>query len=268
MKSSRFVSTGRPLATLRRAAFFPMLLSIYMCGRYTLTIDKSTIEKRFGAKFYIAKASYDYEATYNAAPSQMLPIIRTYHSDRIELATWGFWPENWKRSKKICPQINARLETADERPMFHDSFRGRHCLVLADGYYEWKTLPNGTKQPYRITLKTGEPFAMAGIYARQPTEYDTAEKNPVNFAILTTKGNDAVRHIHDRMPVILDPDSYDLWLDPGMQNVAATSELLKPYNTRLMRCYPVSNRVNHVANDDEACSAPVELAQIQDGLFS
>ena len=81
-----------------------------MCGRYTLTIDKSTIEKRFGGRFYIAQQ--EFEPTFNAAPSQMLPIIRTNASQRIELATWGFWPENWKRSKHIRPQINARLETA------------------------------------------------------------------------------------------------------------------------------------------------------------
>jgi putative SOS response-associated peptidase YedK len=77
-----------------------------MCGRYTLTMDKSTFEKRFGGRFYIAEASYDYEATYNAAPSQLLPIIRTYRPNTIELAKWGFWPEDWKRSKHMRPQIN------------------------------------------------------------------------------------------------------------------------------------------------------------------
>src|SRR5580700_5512213 len=120
-----------------------------MCGRYTFTIDKSTIEKHFGGRFYIAQAEH-YEPTYNAAPSQMMPIIRTYHEDRIELVRWGFWPEEWKRSTRVRPQINARLETAAQKPMFKSSFEARHCLVLADGYYEWKTLPNGTKQPYRI----------------------------------------------------------------------------------------------------------------------
>jgi putative SOS response-associated peptidase YedK len=87
-------------------------------------------------------------------------------------------------------------------------------------------------------------------------------------SILTTTPNAVTAAVHDRMPVILDPDSYDLWLDPGMQNVAAASELLKPYDARIMRCYPVSTRINSVANDDEACSAPVELEQIQNRLFS
>jgi putative SOS response-associated peptidase YedK len=86
-------------------------------------------------------------------------------------------------------------------------------------------------------------------------------------SILTTTPNAVTSAVHDRMPVILDPDAYDLWLDPGMQNVAAVSDLLKPHNARLMRCYPVSTRINHVANDDEACSAPVELGEIQNRLF-
>ena len=152
-----------------------MLHSTYMCGRYTLTIDKSTIEKRFGGRFYIAQQ--EFEPTYNAAPSQLLPIIRTHAPDRIELAKWGFVREDWKNSR-IRPQNNARLETADEKPMFRDSFRTRHCLVIADSFYEWKTLANGKKQPYRIMLKSGEPFAMAGIYARGRDHRSATPRTP------------------------------------------------------------------------------------------
>jgi len=100
-----------------------------------------------------------------------------------------------------------------------------------------------------------------GIAGRMPLAVEMC-------SILTTSPNAVTSPIHDRMPVILDPDSYDLWLDPGMQNVAAASELLTPYDARIMRCYPVSTRINSVANDDEECSAPVEVAQIQDRLFS
>jgi putative SOS response-associated peptidase YedK len=143
-----------------------------MCGRYTLTIDKTTIEKRFGAKFYIAQASYDWSPTFNAAPSQMLPIIRTHKPDTIELGKWGFVPEenDWRRWE-VTPQINARLETAAQKPMFSSSFGGRHCMVIADGYFEWHTV-GGRKQPYRIMLKSGEPFAMAGTlgaFHRRPS---------------------------------------------------------------------------------------------------
>jgi putative SOS response-associated peptidase YedK len=227
-----------------------------MCGRYTLTIDKSTIEKRFGGRFYIAQASYDWTPTYNAAPSQMLPIIRTYGPDRIELAKWGFWPEGWKQSKRVRPQINARLETAAEKPMFEASFHGRHCIVLADGYYEWRTMPDGRKQPYRITLKSGEPFAMAGIYARQPTGFETAEKNPVNFAILTTAANDAVSYIHDRMPVLLKPGAEKHWLEPDFRSPYFIAQL----PAEVLTSYPVTPKMNKASFNEPAAIAPLKSA--------
>ena len=108
-------------------------------------------------------------------------------------------------------------------------------------------------------------FAFAGIWDR----WRNPSGNTVETcSILTTTPNAVTSPVHDRMPVILDPDTYDLWLDPGMRDVGAASELLKPFDARLMRCYPVSTRINHVGNDDAECSAPVELAQIQSGLFS
>jgi putative SOS response-associated peptidase YedK len=226
-----------------------------MCGRYTLTIDKSTIEKRFGAKFYIAKPSFDWSPTFNAAPSQMLPIIRTYQPDTIQFAKWGFWSEEWNRSKRLHPMINARVETAAEKPMFSNSFQTRHCMVLADGYYEWKALPDGKKQPYRIALKTGEPFAMAGIYAREPTEFETAEENPVNFAILTTKANEAVAHIHDRMPVILPLRHEKTWLPPS-----PGAHIVPPFPADLLTSYPVTPKMNRASFNDPIAIAPLERA--------
>jgi putative SOS response-associated peptidase YedK len=133
--------------------------------------------------------------------------------------------------------INARLETAADKPMFSSSFSGRHCVVIADGYYEWREIA-GRKQPYRITLKTGEPFAMAGIYAREPTEFDTAEKNAVNFAILTTKANEAVAHIHDRMPVILPLGREKTWLPPNPTGMFIFPRI----PAELLMSYPVTPR--------------------------
>ena len=183
-----------------------------MCGRYSITVDQRTIEERFGAKFISGHFESRYEQKYNAAPSQLLPIIRTYRSHEIVLAKWGFRPEGWKytRTYDIKPQINARVETANVKPMFHDSFRTRHCMVLTDGFYEWKSIrtKNGIrKQPYRFVLRTGEPFAMAGIYARED-----GEDPLINFAILTTEANDAVRPIHNRMPPILPLGKEKNWL--------------------------------------------------------
>jgi len=226
-----------------------------MCGRYSLTIDKSTIEKSFGAKFYIAHPDVDWSPTYNAAPSQMLPIIRTHAPGRIELARWGFWPEEWKRSKQSRAMINARFETAAEKPMFSSSFHARHCMVLTNGYYERRTVGKH-KQPYRITLKTAAPFAMAGIYAREPTGFETAEKNPVNFAILTTKANDAVSYIHERMPVILPIGREKSWLDAHPRSPFFMPE----FPAELLTSYPVTPKMNRASFNEPTATAPLEAA--------
>ena len=120
------------------------------------------------------------------------------------------------------------------------------------------------KQPYCFEVNDRELFAFAGLWDRWK---DASGGWIKTCSILTTTPNAVTSAVHDRMPAILDPDTYDLWLDPGMNDVQAVSDLLKPYDARLMRCYPVSTRINHVANDDEACSAPVELAQTQARLF-
>jgi len=137
-------------------------------------------------------------------------------------------------------------------------------LIPADGFYEWMRTGKA-KQPYCFEVNDGELFAFAGLWDR----WKDPSGNWVNTcSILTTTPNAVTSTVHGRMPVILNPDTYDLWLDPGMRDVAAASELLRPYDARLMRCYPVSARVNRVANDDERCSAPVELSQIQNRLFA
>ena len=150
--------------------------------------------------------------------------------------------------------INARSETAATKPAFRDPLTNRRCLIPADGFYEWQRTGK-FKQPYCFEVNDGELFAFAGIWDRWK---DPSGNWVKTCSILTTTPNAVTSAVHDRMPVILDPDTYDLWLDPGMRDVSAASELLKPYDARLMRCYPISTRINHVANDDEECSAPVE----------
>jgi putative SOS response-associated peptidase YedK len=160
--------------------------------------------------------------------------------------------------------INARSETASVKPAFRDALKSRRCLIPADGFYEWKR-DGKTKQPFCFEVNEGELFAFAGIWDRWK---DPSGGWIKTCSILTTTANAVTSPVHDRTPVILDPDNYDLWLDPGMKNVGSASVLLKPYDARLMRCYPISTRINHVANDDEECSTPMELAQIQNRLFS
>jgi len=160
--------------------------------------------------------------------------------------------------------INARSETARTKPAFRDALKFRRCLIPADGFYEWARRGKG-KQPYCFEVNEGELFAFAGIWDRWK---DPNGKLVETCSILTTAPNAVTAAVHDRMPVILDPDGYELWLDPGMRDVSAASDLLKPYDARLMRCYPVSTRINNVANEDEECSRPVEFAQTQNQLFS
>jgi putative SOS response-associated peptidase YedK len=233
-----------------------------MCGRYRLTRRKQIIEEYFGS----APWDDDWNPRFNIAPTQPVPVIRQHPKEpvrQISLMKWGLIPHWAKDTSGAASTINARSETAATKPAFRDPLKFRRCLIPADAFYEWKR--NGTsKQPYCFEVNDGELFAFAGLW----DGWKDASGNWIKTcSILTTTPNAVTSHIHDRMLVILDYESYDLWLDPGMQNVAAISELLKPYEARLMRCYPVSSRVNHVGNDDEACSRPVEPAQNQQTLF-
>lgn len=151
--------------------------------------------------------------------------------------------------------INARSETAATKPAFREPMKFRRCLVPADGFYEWKK-SGQSKQPFCFEVNNGEPFAFAGLWDGWK---DPGGQWIKSCSILTTIPNALTSQVHDRMPVILNREDYDLWLDPGMTNVEAIAELLKPCDARLMRAYPVSARVNQVQNDDEGCAKPVTL---------
>jgi putative SOS response-associated peptidase YedK len=233
-----------------------------MCGRYRLSHRKQIIEEYFDASDW----QEDWSPRFNIAPMQPVPVIRQHPKEsvrQISTMRWGFIP-NWTRDASIASgTINARSETVANKPAFRDPLRLRRCLIPADGFYEWKRTAR-SKQPFCFEMNHGELFAFAGI--------SDDWKNPdgqwiKTCSILTTSPNAVAAAVHDRMPVILDPSSYDLWLDPGMQNVVAISELLKPHDARLMRCYPVSSRLNHVTNDEADCSRPVEFVETQDRLF-
>ena len=161
--------------------------------------------------------------------------------------------------------INARSETAASKPAFREPMNFRRCLVLADGFYEWAK-NGGTKQPFCFEVNDGELFAFAGLWDGWK---DPGGQWIKSCSILTTTPNAVTCQVHDRMPVILGKDDYDVWLDPGMTNVDAISELLKPLDASFMRAYPVSNRVNQVQNDDEECAKPVTLEELPQGqLFT
>ncbi len=234
-----------------------------MCGRFRLSRRKQLVDEYFDS----VSDDEEWSPRYNIAPTQPVPVIRQNPREPVRemsLMRWGLIPSGAQDSSAAARMINARSETASTKPAFRGALKSRRCLIPADGFYEWSRMGKA-RQPYCFEVNGGELFAFAGLWDRW--------KNPTgqwikSCSILTTTPNALAAAVHNRMPVILNPDAYDLWLDPGLTNVAAASALLKPYDAGLMRRYPVSTRINSVANDDAACSAPVvEIAQIQDRLF-
>ena len=234
-----------------------------MCGRYRLSRRKQIIEQHFDT----VSGEEDWSPRYNVAPTQPVPIIRQNPKTsrrELSLVRWGLVPSWAKDASGAARMINARSETAATMPAFRDALKFRRCLVPADGFYEWKKTGK-SKQPFCFEIEDAKLFAFAGLWERWKDPSGTWIKS---CSILTTTPNVLTATVHDRMPVILYLDAYDLWLDPGMTNVDAACDLLKPYDARLMRNYPVSSRVGNVANDDAECCVPVEATKIQSALFS
>ena len=234
-----------------------------MCGRYRLSRRKQLVEEYFDS----APWDDDWNPRFNIAPTQLVPVIRQNPKEpvrELSLMRWGLIPSWAKDSSVTASMINARSETASTKPAFRDALKSRRCLIPADGFYEWMRTGKA-KQPYCFEVGEGELFALAGIWDRWKEPSGNWVKT---CSILTTTPNAVTAPVHDRMPVILDPDSYDVWLDPGMTDTGTASDLLKPYDARLMRCFAVSTRINSVVNDEEECSRTVEFAQIQNRLFS
>jgi putative SOS response-associated peptidase YedK len=228
-----------------------------MCGRYRLSRRKQLVEEYFDSG-----GEDDWVPRYNIAPTQPVPIIRQNPKEprrEVSLVRWGLIPSWAKDSSGAARMINARSETAATTPAFREAMTNRRCLIPADGFYEWKKTGK-SKQPYCFEVDDGQLFAFAGLWDRWK---DPSGQWIKSCSILTTTPNAVTSAVHDRMPVILDPDCYDLWLDPGMHDVRVVSDMLKPYDAQLMRSYAVSRRVNSAANDDEGCSTPVQLNTIQ-----
>jgi putative SOS response-associated peptidase YedK len=213
-----------------------------------MTTNTAALEERFHARLAAEIA----EPTYNAAPSQAQLTIRNDQPDMIVRAAWGFVPEWADGRPDVKPLINARAETVATKPFFRDAFKRKRCLVLADGFYEWKRTGKG-KVPYRIALKTGEPFAFAGIWS---TVHDTQGIVQPTFAILTTEANALVAQIHTRMPVILREQDEENWLNPTL-SLNAAQALLVPVPAELLMAYEVSPKVNSPAYNTPDVLQPV-----------
>jgi putative SOS response-associated peptidase YedK len=228
-----------------------------MCGRFRLARSKELLEEAFGA--VDGSVPVEWSPRYNVAPGQPIVAVRQDAARPVrELVPlrWGLIPSWAKESSIGYKMINARAETAAEKPAFRDAMKRRRCLIPADGFYEWKK-EGKQKLPYCFTLSDDEIFAFAGLWER----WRSPAGEPVeSCTILTTEPNELAREIHDRMPVILPPDAYELWLDPGFARVDELKAMLQPYPARVMRRFRVSDRVNQVKYDDPACAAEVDAA--------
>ncbi|HDY75185.1 MAG TPA: SOS response-associated peptidase [Candidatus Marinimicrobia bacterium] len=224
-----------------------------MCGRFTLTKDKEEIEERF--EIHIDPTMFS--KTYNAAPNQILPIITNDIQEQASFHRWGLIP-HWAKDERIGNKlINARAETITEKPSFRDAVQKRRCLVITDGFYEWKR--SGTnKQPYRITLTDESLFAYAGLWE----SWSAPDGREVrSFTIITVEPNELIKPIHNRMPAMLSQETEKVWIsDEPLETVL---HLLQPYDEEEMNAYPVSTRVNSTKNND-----PSLLETDQQTLFS
>ncbi len=212
-----------------------------MCGRYTLIADIGDLAQRFE----FDGTDFSYDPGYNIAPTESVLTVRNVAGRGAALMRWGLIPF-WAKDPKIgARMINARAETVTEKPAFRNALKKRRCLVLADGYYEWQKTPAG-KRPFRIVLRSGEPFAMAGLWE----VWKDPQGNVVpSCTIITTVANDFLAPIHNRMPVILAREEEETWLDLGTDEVASLVSILSSSPDDALDAYEVSTLVNYARND-------------------
>ncbi len=218
-----------------------------MCGRYTLSQQPETL-----AEIFALNTVPEIEPRYNIAPTQKVAVVlQTTDTDsrQLQRLRWGLIP-SWAKDLSIGAKlINARSETVAEKPSFRSAFKHRRCLIVADGFYEWQRQER-KKQPFYFRLQDRQPFAFAGLWER----WKSPEGEEItSCTILTTQANELLQPIHDRMPVILQPSYYNLWLDPHSTSPEPLQQILNPYPTDAMTAYPVSTLVNSTANERPEC---------------
>jgi putative SOS response-associated peptidase YedK len=225
-----------------------------MCGRYTQTAAFDELALRFGISVEDTRLE-DLGPRYNVAPSQEVPIVVGLNGGRrLVVAKWGFHPV-WMKDSTLAP-INAKAETVATSRMFQGALQHARCLVPADGFYEWKAVPGQKrKQPYYLRLKGGGLFAFAGLYT--PPGVEPAA--PATCTIITTTPNQLAAVIHNRMPVILEPDDEGRWSDARVTDPAAVLPCLRPLPAERMEAFPVSTLVSSPRNEGPRLVEPVSV---------
>lgn len=228
-----------------------------MCGRFTLSLDLTEVEKYLSDEYQIYNPELNIKLPrFNVAPGQqLLSIISDGTGYRAGTLKWGFVPFFASDEKIGYKMINAKSETIADKPSFKQSFYNKRCIILADGFYEWKK-EGKDKTPYRMVLKDRNIFGFAGLWSSF-TKEDGSKL--FTCTIITTAPNTLMVDIHDRMPVILSKEDERIWLDPKVKDKEVLQSLLKPYNDDLMEAYPVSSLVNSVKNDVSSCIDPLIL---------
>jgi putative SOS response-associated peptidase YedK len=222
-----------------------------MCGRFTLTAETNVIQDAFPW----VNIPENLQPRFNIAPTQPVAVVANDGKNRLDYFVWGLIP-SWAKDPSIGSRmINARAETLAEKPSFRTAFRRRRCLVLADGFYEWKQDKNARrKTPMYIKLESGSPFAFAGLWEN----WNSADGSQIlSCTIITTQPNALMEDIHNRMPVILPEEAYKKWLEPGEQKPENLSGLLAAYPPEKMVAYPVSTLVNSPQNESPQCIIPL-----------
>ena len=230
-----------------------------MCGRFTLSAPPEVISMCFD----IGTDSFQYSPAFNIAPTQNVLTIRKFEDQRqIQLMRWGLIPF-WAREAKIGNKmINARSETVVENRVFKTAFQKRRCLILADSFYEW-VRTSKSKQPIRILLASEKPFAFAGIWESWKDRSKPDSQPIESCSIITTRANTLIEPIHDRMPVILPQELESDWLNMDNPDTGLLREIMIPFDSSLMKCYPVSQSVNSTKNQSEDLIRPL----VQHSLF-
>ncbi|MEI7989262.1 MAG: SOS response-associated peptidase [Chloroflexota bacterium] len=221
-----------------------------MCGRFTLTLDANQFYNAFPWLNNVAEIS----PRYNIAPSQPVAVVSNQQPKQLDFFSWGLIP-SWAKDPSIANRlINARSETIAEKPSFRNAYRRRRCLVLADGFFEWQSISGKQgKTPFYFRLKSGEPFAFAGLWENWHA-LDGSEIR--SCTIITTDANSLIEPIHDRMPVILPKYSFAMWLNPFEQPVDKLNPLLIPFPAEDMTAIQVSPLVNNAKFDTPECIFP------------
>jgi putative SOS response-associated peptidase YedK len=224
-----------------------------MCGRFTLATSAEQL-----VKLLDVSVSEDIAKRYNIAPTQQVPVCRRLEADagrRLDALRWGlvpFWADDLKIGSRM---INARSETAANKPAFRAAFKRRRCLIPATGFYEWRA-EGGAKQPYLFRRTDRAPFAFAGLWERWSPEGGGSEVE--SFTILTGPPNELVRPYHDRMPVILAAEHFDFWLEPTNDDTTGLQKLLTPFTDEGFEALAVSREVNNPSNDYPEVLDPIE----------